>query len=162
MKSQNGFTLIELLLYVSILAVILLTVSGFLFVILQSQAKNQTIAEVEQQGAFIMQLVTQSTRNATAINSPADGASAATLSINTTTAANNPTVFDLASGVLRVKEGSAAVVPLTNSRVTVSNLTFTNLEGAIRIQFTLAAVNPGGRNEFNYSQNFYGSAEVRP
>lgn len=164
--SRSGFTLIELLLYMAISGVILLIISLFLQTLLESRIKNQTIAEVEQQGLQVMQLITQTVRNADTINSPVTGASAATFSINTYTAGNNPTVFDLSSGVIRIKEGAGAVVSLTNSRITVSALNFQNLSrastpGTIRISFTLTHNNPAGRNEYNFSKTFYGSASLR-
>ncbi len=165
-SSQKGFTLVELLLYVAIAGIILLTISLFLQTLLESRVKNQTIAEVEQQGLQAMQLITQTLRNAAVINSPSTGTGTTTLSVNTYTGANNPTVFDVSGGVLRVKEGAAAAIPLTNSRVTVSTLSFQNFSrsgtaGTIRIQFTLSYVNPSGRNEYSYSQIFYASASLR-
>ena len=165
-SSQSGFTLIELLLYVGITSIILLVTSLFLSTLLQSRIKNQTIAEVEQQGAQVMQMITQTARNADTINSPATGASAVSLSLNTIVAGNNPTLFDLASGAMRIKEGAGAVVSLTNSRVTASLLTFQNLSrastpGTIRIQFTLTHINPDGRNEYSFTKTFIGSATLR-
>lgn len=166
LQDGSGFTLIELLLYVAISGVILLVISLFLQTLLESRIKNQTIAEVEQQGLQVMQLITQTVRNADTINSPATGAGAPTLSINTHTGANNPTVFDLGSGAIRIKEGVGAVIPLTNSRITASALNFQNLSrastpGVIRISFTLTHVNPEGRNEYNFSKTFYASASLR-
>src|SRR6185369_3187743 len=164
--SLKGFTLVELLLYVAISGAMLLVVSLFLSTLLQSRVKNQTIAEVEQQGLQVMQMVTQAIRNADAISSPALGTSAATLSINTLVAANNPTVLDLSGGVIRIKEGAGSVVSLTNSRVAASALTFRNLSrsgttGTLRIQFTLTYVNPPGRNEFSFTKTFIGTATLR-
>jgi len=164
--SQSGFTLIELLLYVGIASIMLLVTSLFLSTLLQSRIKNQTIAEVEQQGLQVMQIVTQTARNAAEINTPAQGVSAASLSLNTYTPGNNPTVFDLASGAIRIKEGTGAVVALTNSRVTASVLIFQNLSrastpGTIRIQFTLTHVNPDGRNEYSFAKTFTSSATLR-
>lgn len=165
-STQKGFTLIELLLYVSISAILLLVISLFLQMLLESRIKNQAIAEVEQQGLQVMQLITQTTRNADTINSPAQGASASSLSINTYTPVNNPTIFDLAGGLIRITEGGGSAVSLTNSRVTASGLTFQNLSrsgtpGTVRIQFTITHVNPEGRNEYSFTKTFTGSATLR-
>jgi type II secretory pathway pseudopilin PulG len=162
----TGFTLIELLLYVGIVSVILLSISVFLSILLQSNIKNQTVNEVEQQGSQVMQIITQAVRNADIINSPATGASAPSLSINTITAGNNPTVFDISSGTFRIKEGAAATISLTNSRIIVSGLSFSNLSrtstpGTIRIQFTLTHINPEGRNEYSFNKTFVTSATLR-
>ena len=68
---QKGFTLIELLLYIAIASIIVFTTASLLRFTLESRVKNQTIAEVEQEGIQVMQLITQTIRNATAISSPA-------------------------------------------------------------------------------------------
>lgn len=165
-KKSSGFTLIELLLYVSIIGAAVLSIAGFLSLLMQSRVKNQTISEVEQQGIQVMQIITQTGRNAEAINSPSQGASASSLSLDVVTVANDPTVFDLSSGAIRIKEGVSSAVPLTNSRVTASDLTFQNLSrtgtpGTIRIQFTLTHVNPSVRNEYDFSKTFYETATLR-
>ena len=138
---RKGFTLIEPLLYVSIVGAIIFSVAGFLSLLMQSRVKNQAISEVEQQGVQVMQLVTQTGRNATNINFSS--------------------AFDLSGGAIREN-----AIALTNSRVVASNLTFQNLShtgtpGTIRVQFTLTHINPEGRNEYNYSKTFYGSASLR-
>ncbi len=165
-KATTGFTLIELLLYLSISSILLLVTSLFLSTLLESRVKNQTIAEVEQQGIQVMQLITQSVRNAKVINSPTQGNVANVLSINTIFIGANPTIFESYLGGIRVKEGPSLITPLTNSRVTVSSLSFSNLSragtpGIIRIQFTLTANNPTGRNEYSFSKVFIGSASLR-
>jgi Tfp pilus assembly protein PilW len=163
---KKGFTLIELLLYVSISATILLVISSFLGIILQGDAKNRTISEVEGQGMQVMQLITQTIRNAQSINAPEQGLQAPTSSIDVVNLADDPTLFDIASGAIRITEGAAAAVPLTNSRVTASDLSFSNYtrsstSGTLRIEFTLSHVNNEGRNEFSFTKTFYGSASVR-
>lgn len=141
----GGFTLIELLLYVSLSGIIVFSISIFMASLLEARVKNQTIATVEQEGAAALHIITQTLRNATAINSPATGNTAATLSVNTAVPANNPTVFDLSGGAIRMKEGAGAAVPLTSNLVIVSNLLFQNLSrpttnGNIHISFTITHV----------------------
>ena len=67
--SQTGFTLIEVLLYVGIFSILLISTSVFVATLLESRIKNQTIAEVEQQGLQVMQIITQTVRNAMILNS---------------------------------------------------------------------------------------------
>lgn len=165
-KNNRGFTLVELLLYVGISAVMLLIISVFLSSLLQSRIKNQTIAEVDGQGMQVMQTIAQTARNAENITAPSTGASATSLTLDVSTGANDPTVFDLSGGAIRISEGGGSAVPLTNSRVTASALTFQNLSradtpGTVRIQFTLEAVNPENRNEYGYEKTFIGSATLR-
>lgn len=166
MTKENGFTLIELLLYISIAAIIVFTTASLLRFTLESRVKNQTIAEVEQEGTQVMQLITQTIRNGTAINTPIIGNSAVSLSVNVVTGAISPTVFDLSSGTVRIKEGTGATTNLTSSKVTVTSLNFQNLSRAstpntVRISFTVTYINNSGRNEYSYSQKFYGSADLR-
>lgn len=66
----DGFTLIELLLYVSIAAILLLSIMTFIGALLESRVKNTSIAEVEQQGVQVLQQVTQAVRNSETIITP--------------------------------------------------------------------------------------------
>lgn len=163
---QKGFTLIELLLYVSIVGAMILSVSALLPLFMQSRVKNQTISEVEQQGIQVMQTITQIARNAEAITSPTVGVSASSATFDVVTASLDPTIFDVLGGVIRISEGAGLPISLTNTRVAVSNLSFQNLSrtstpGTIRIQFTLTHINPEGRQEYNFSKTFYGTASLR-
>ncbi len=165
-KKGEGFTLIELLLYITVASTMLLAISVFLLNLLESRIKNQTIAEVEQQGLQVMQLVAQTARNAESITLPVPGASASSLTLDIITIADDPTIFDLTSGAVRIKEGADSAIALTNSRVVASDLAFQNLSragtpGAVRIRFTLAHINPEGRNEYSFAKTFIGSAALR-
>lgn len=164
--NKPGFTLIELMLYVAISSVILLVISMFLSTLLEARVKNQTIAEVEQQGIQLMQIITQTVRQAESINYPPISTSGSSLSLNTSVASSTPSIFDLSAGVLRIKEGTNLAIPLTNSKVIVSDLIFSNLSrsaspGIIRVSFTISAVNLSGRNEYSFSSSFVGSAALR-
>ncbi|MEI7451934.1 MAG: prepilin-type N-terminal cleavage/methylation domain-containing protein [Candidatus Falkowbacteria bacterium] len=167
MKNKSGFTLLEILLYIAITSILMLAVSFFMAMLLEARIKNQTIAEVEQQGLQVMQIITQTTRNATIINAPSIGTSSSTLSVNTYITTTTPTVFYLASSTIRMTESSTAAVDLNNGRVLASNLLFLNLSrssstpGGVRIQFTLSSVNTSGRNEYNFTKTFISSAALR-
>lgn len=165
-RQAKGFTLIELILYTAMVSVVILSTSAFLQLIFASRAKSQTIAEVEQQGLQAMQLITQTVRNSTLINSPTEGNNSSSLSLTVLDSTKNPTVFDLSSGQVRITEGASSAVNLTSSQVLASSLTFQNLSytgtpNTIRIQFTLTYINPEGRNEYNFSKTIYGSANIR-
>jgi len=165
-KTQRGFTLLELLLYLAIVSLIVGSLSAFLIFSFQMRIKNQTIAEVEQQGKQVMQLIMQTARNAEAINSPAISATSTSVSFDVVTASKDPTVFSLSGNALRIQEGTSSAVVLTNSRVSASGLQIYNVSrtgtpGIIRIQFILSSVNPTGRDEYTYSKTFYASAALR-
>ena len=162
----KGFTLIELLLYIGISSIMLLIISVFLSLLIESRIKNQTVAEVEQQGLQVMEIITQTARNADAINTPTQGTSAPSLSLAVIPPANNPTLFNLSGSVIYITENINTPVALTNTRVIVSGLLFQNLSlagtpGTIRIQFTLTHINTSGRNEYSFAKTFIGSATLR-
>lgn len=161
--AHSGFTLLELLLYIGISSTVLLAISLFLSTILSSRVKNMAISEVEGQGVFVADTITQVVRNATTINVPTIGANGSSLSVATVSSDTSPTVFDLSSGVIRMTEGVGSVAALTNSRVTASDFSITNLSrsgtpGIVRITFTLTFKNPSGRNEYDVSKTFTVSA----
>src|SRR3989339_367275 len=109
-KKNNGFTLVEVLLYVMILSAMTLTISVLLFLVFQARVKGQTIAEVEQNGQRVMQIVAQTIRNADSITSPTIGTSAKSLTLVVPTSTKNPTIFSLSGSTIQIKEGSNANV----------------------------------------------------
>lgn len=165
-KNKSGFTLIELLLYIAVSAMMLLAISVFLAEILESRVKNQTVAEVEQQGMQAMLLMTQTIRNAQTISTPSAGNNTPSATLDVLGVEGASTVFDLVDGVLRIVRGGDEAVPLTNTQVTVSDVAFRNLSrsdtsGTIRIEFTLTHHNPSNRQEYSYQKTFVGSATLR-
>lgn len=164
--NKKGFTILELLLYVGILSAVMFSIAFFIQMMMSARLKSQTIAEVEQQGQQVMQQITQVIRNANSITAPAAGTNGASLTVDVYDAGKDPTIIDVASNVLRIKEGAGSAVPLTSSRVNVSGSSFQNLSrastpGTVRIQFTITHVNTSQKNEFEYSKTFYGSANIR-
>lgn len=164
--ANKGFTLIEILLYMSLISIMLFVVSDFYFLTIKSRVKNQTISEVEQQGAQVIQIITQTARNAENITSPGNGGSAAFLTLDVIDISKDSTIFDLSGGAIRIKEGTGSPIVLTNSRVIASGLSFQNLSyagtpGIIRVSFILSHANPENKNEYNYSKTFYASASLR-
>ncbi|MFZ2072713.1 MAG: type II secretion system protein [Minisyncoccia bacterium] len=166
-KLKNGYTLIELILYISLFAVIIFIISMSFFSFFEARIKNQTISEVEGEGIQIMQLITQTIRNANNVNSPAIGVNDISLSLNVTNPFLSPTIFYLTGDEIKITEGVNPDMSLNNSsRVIISGLLFENLSRAstpdiIGISFTLSHVNLNGKNEYNYSKTFYGSASLR-
>ena len=163
---KKGFTLIELLLYTSVSAILLMGISIFFSALLESRIKNQTIAEVEQQGIQIMQEITSAVRNGSTITSPTPGQTSTSLTIQTTSSTTNPITFSTTSTRIQIQEGSADPILLSNNRVAISALQFTNLSDAsapdsIRIQFTLTYQSNTDRQEYQYAQTFGGTASMR-
>lgn len=165
-NKNKGFTLVELLLYVGIISILMLGISAFLSVLLSARVKNQTISEVDTQGFEVVRIIQQTIHNANSITSPATSTVAGSLILTMTSSTLNPTSFTSSSGVLYITEGNGQPVPLTNSHVNLSNLIFSNISlsstpGAIRFMFTLTRQNLSGRNEYDYTRTFVGSASLR-
>lgn len=163
---ENGFTLIELLLYIGTSATMLLVLSLFITNIYQSRAKNQTIAEVEQQGLLVMKIISQTIHNAESITSPAIGISSDTAIIDVITPANDPTIFNLSNNIIQIQEGLNAVIPLTSNRVIASSLDFQNLSrantpGLLQVNFTLTHINTESKFEYDYTKTFTTSISLR-
>lgn len=164
-KTGTGYTLIELLLYISMVSILLFSITSFFSVTIESRIKNQSIAEVNDQGAAVVDYISRTVRNATSISSPAAGGTGTSLTLVVPTGANSPTVFNLNGTTLQVKEGTAAAVSLTSSDVQVTNLTFKNLtlsgtSGNVQVSITLSRTNPAGKNIYDYQRTFTTSAEV--
>ncbi len=164
-RNNKGFTLIELLLYVSLLSILLFVIFNFLGLVLQGRVRNQVIAEVEQQGNQIIQIITQSIKNADLVNFPLQSTTSTSLSLQVYNSSLNPTIFDLTSGQIRITEGTNTPIPLHNNQVVASNLFFYNLSrnsspDLIYISFDLTYNSTSSRSEYTYSKTFYSSAEI--
>ncbi|MEI8103722.1 MAG: prepilin-type N-terminal cleavage/methylation domain-containing protein [Candidatus Moraniibacteriota bacterium] len=165
-NKKSGFTILELLLYVSIASIMFVAITVFIATLLESRVKNQTIAEVEQQGLFAAQMMTRIIRNADTLSTPTIGTTGTSATLTVIDGAKSPTVFDLSGGVIRIKEGAGSATALTNSRVTVSGLSFQNLsragtQGTLRIQYTVTSNNPSGRFEYQFQKTFITTATLR-
>lgn len=161
-----GFTLLELLLYIGLLAIILSASSFYLRSVLQTRARNQSVAEVDSQGYFAMQTIMQQVRNATSVTSPAPGASAPSLTLAMSSPADSPTIFSVADGVLKMQQGEDADVDLTSAKVVVQDFVVRNAgtagsADAVRVEFILARSGDSNRWELTYEKFFEGGASLR-
>ncbi len=165
LNKYAGFTLIELLLYIAVAVVVLMVIISFVSLLLESRVHQQAIMEVETQGRSAMEFITGRIRNSVSVTTPAAGSSVQ-LSLVMADPLKNPTVVQIAGGVLRVQEGAGIPVALTNNHIVVSNLSFQNASrpstrGIIVVRFTLTYKDITGRREYNYQQAFMSSAALR-
>jgi len=162
---KEAFTLIELLLYIAILSTLAMVLASFLPLVMEARVKRKTIDEVESQGAQAMTIMLQTIRNASGINSPATSTSAGTISLSMASTTLNPTVFDVSAGAIRIKEGTAPAVSLTNHYVSTTALTFWNYssttQGMVTIRLDLAYATSSNLQRYQYQKMFYGSAAIR-
>lgn len=165
-KTNYGFTLIEMLVYTAIFVLMISALAAFMSTLSQSRIRNQAMLEVNDQGVQVLRIITQNLRNATVINSPSIGTSVGTLSVNTISAGTTPTLVTLSGGVLYITQGASPAVALTNNKVAVSNLSFSNVSrpstfGAVKVSFTVTNSTSSSKAEYNYSNTFYGSGTLR-
>ena len=124
---RRGITIVETILYVGLLAIIMAGLMTFLVNLVRREAKVSAMIEANQTGRFALEKINSVIRNSKDATSPTDGTSGSSLSLTMPDSNLSPTVFQVTSGVLTMKQGANAAIPLTSSGVTVSNLTFTNL-----------------------------------
>ena len=166
-RHQQGFTLIQMALYIAVSSIILFTASGVLINLLELKEKARVTAEVDQQGQFVLQKISQLVRNAEAITAPTPGSSGASLTLDVVTAGDDPTVIALSSGTVQITEGAAAAVDLTSSQVEVTSLTFENAStansdyGSIRVTIAIEHSSTSNRNEYSYAQTMQTSISLR-
>lgn len=164
---QKGFTLVEMILYVALCSLLLVSISTLLSSLLSARVRSQAINEVNQQGFQVMHLMTSTIRNGRSIQTPSIGATSSLLSVTVVNSIASPTIFNIASGTLRIQEGSGVSVALTNSRVSASALQFQNVSSAsttekiVKLTFVLSSNNISGRSEYSFSKTFTGSATLR-
>lgn len=165
-KNNQGFTLVETIVYIAIFAIVAGALVTFILNINSSRLHSQTMLEVKGHGADLMRTLTTAIKNATAINSPGTGSNSGVLSINTPDVTKNPTVFSANGEALFITEGVNTALALTNNKVKITNLTFTNLtrtgtKGVIQIRFKIQNTAQQTLPEQQYGIDFYGTATLR-
>lgn len=137
MKQQQGFTLIEIIVYSGIMVAFVTTTLLSLQQMLGSSDRVKQQRELNENHRFLVQKLNWAFSNVQAINSPAAGASAASISINQLNFGSNPIVLDVLDGVMRIATGGGPAVALSNSYVSVSDLAFSheefNFQSAIHV-----------------------------
>ena len=134
-----GFTLIEMLIYALIFMIFVGGMVSLASALLTTSQRANTQIEVSDNAQFLTQKLQRAIQGATSIDFPAIGASAPSISITTASASANPLVIDLADGVVRIKKSSGAAIPITNSYVIVSSLSFTNYSYSAMTKNTVRA-----------------------
>ncbi|MFA6354852.1 MAG: type II secretion system protein [Candidatus Paceibacterota bacterium] len=165
-KNKKGFTLVEILIYVVIFSILVTAMVSFGSSMTSARLKNQMTLEVNDQGAKVMKIIVDAIQNAHSVNSPTIASSASSLSVVTEIPSTSPTVFYESSGILYTTEGGMQPIALTNNKVVVSNLLFSNFShpdtpDIIKVSFTLGNNTEGNSLGGMYSFSFNGSASLR-
>jgi len=166
-KNGAGFTLIELIIYIGIVAIILLVAFNFGWEIIYGNVKSRVVRETQQNARFAMERIAREIRKARAINTPGPGGSSNILSLEMADPNLDPTVFDVSDGKLRIAQGTLGPYELTNDRVIVSALQFTNLSyqgtpGTIQLDIVIGHANPAGRTEYVASVDLNSTISLVP
>lgn len=163
---MKGFTIIELIIYIGIVAGILLVFFNFGWEVVYGDVKSQTIREVQQNSRFTMEKITESILSASGINTPLNGNFSDSLSLEMQDLNLTPTVFEVSDGRLIITQGSNTPYQLTNNRVRVSSLQFSNLSyentpGTIRSEMTIEYFNPANLNQYEASLSTENTVSLR-
>ena len=165
-KFSAGFTLLEFLVYLGIVSVVLIMAGAVGLNIMFRKAKLTAIKEVSQNARLVSETIAATVRNAQVIISPVVGNNAPALSLQMADAAQNPTVFDLSGGVVRIKKGLGSPVNLTAGQVEAVNLNFVNVSypqtpGTIKMRAVIRFLNPSGRPEYNWEVPIFTTINIR-
>lgn len=172
-RKQRGFTLIEMLLYVAVAGIVLTSLVGFGWNMIGIGAKNGTHHDAVSNARLASEKLTFFIREATDIDTANSnfGVNLASVSGSKVTlrgvAPNDPIVFDVSSGTLRVMLGASAPIALVSDNISVSSLVFANassLNGKSKnVGFTLQLGTTSGSGRFEYASStaLRSSAEIR-
>lgn len=143
-KNMRGFTLIETLIYSALLSLTIGLTLGAVYQLVEGSEDLREKVVREEEANFVMRKLSWALTGANTINTPASGATSTTLSVNKTGFAQNPIVFDLSGGSIRIQKAGGAASALSNSLVSVSGLLFEhvpasgNAPAAAKTSFTIS------------------------
>jgi len=123
---KNGYSLIEVVIYISLLSVVLVILFSLFQQTIFLRGKINDKAEVLDNAKFALNKIVWYIHEAEGLNAPLYGQTTNSLSINNSIPANNPIVFFIEDDTLKVQKSSNPAVPLTNDRVKVDSISFTN------------------------------------
>lgn len=163
--TQKGFTLVEIIIYVAIFVLMFGSISLFSNMITDSRSRNQLILEVNDQGERISRLILQTIRNSRSISTPLPQTASSSLTLNTGDVSTDPTVFYISSGILYMQEGISPSVAISNDKIKINNIEFSNLSrsstpGIIRYSMNITNSGTSQKAALIYSNNIYGSASI--
>ena len=168
-----GFTLLELLLYMTLVAMMVMTLTPAALDAIQGEAKVVTAAEVYSQARYVSERLKYEVRNATAINTGTSNfdvnlATDTSKQLSLTSPTNGTTLIKVnATGQVTITQGVNPVVVLMSNDTKVTSLVFTDYTSSdnkskhVGFVFTLTDNSTSVRQEYAESVSVRGSAEVR-
>ncbi len=166
--SSPGFTLVEMILYIAIVSIFMTGLVYFTWDVIYGRVKSFVHQEVNQNIRFASKRIAFEIKNAKSVTSPSSG-SANSLTLEYAEANRNPTVINVNNGRIQIGYGNTGNCPtsnpcfLTSNKVSVTGLTFTNLSSgnSTNIKFGFTVSSSGDRQEFNKSETYETSVELR-
>ncbi|MBI5421933.1 prepilin-type N-terminal cleavage/methylation domain-containing protein [Candidatus Peregrinibacteria bacterium] len=176
-RPQSGFTLVETIAYVAIFSIFISFALGFFWQMQQARIKSGIVREVKENAAQAFELLKTEVRNAQSVDAPGSqlGQTLGTLSLTRT---DGTALFDTAlksitvGGVpleirkLRLRLPGQLAEDATSDHVTVARFEISDVGGAglptaLRIQMTLASVNPGQDPLYDFTMDFDSTLSFR-
>lgn len=126
---KKGFTLIETVIYLALFAIL---VAGFFtaaYAILESQNRVREKVIADGEANFVMGKITWALEGGISIIDPSLGNTSTKLVVSKTSlpGGESPLTFNLLIGAILLSRGGGVGIPLTNSAVPISNLSFSYL-----------------------------------
>lgn len=161
--TQAGFTFIELILYLALFSLIAGSVVQFGLLTAHNSEKSGIQETVSDSARFLSERLKYEIRNASNIVA----ITPSSLTLATANPDTNPTVIDIASGIVRIQRGSQAATPLTPTDVSADTLFFTSATSGddktkhVEYSFTVSHGSATAVRAFFWSATATGSAELR-
>jgi len=143
--TSTGFTLIETIIYIGLTTLIIGSLLTVVYQIVESTTAVAKKVMLEQEVNFLFQKIKFVLMNNQNINTPVLGTSGTILSVNKINSLENPFIFDLDSGNIRLKRGLNNPIILNSQNITISNLSFEYIPAslgvfeAIKVSMTINA-----------------------
>jgi prepilin-type N-terminal cleavage/methylation domain-containing protein len=171
MKNKSGFSLIEMILYVAVVSIFISGAVLYAWQAVYGRIKSQVQLDVNYNLNIITSRINYELRNALNVYS----LNTSDLCLQVADTAHNPTRLYLSNGEFRVSWGGGSNnctgmtndESLSSSSVDVIGLTFVDLSSAlnesknISYSVTVDSVNPSARQEWDKTQTYSSSVELR-
>jgi prepilin-type N-terminal cleavage/methylation domain-containing protein len=161
---QKGFTLVELLLYLAIFSMVMTGMISYVMSVSMARSKNEVIESGQANIRYALSPIRENIRACDAVVTPSDGVSSNQLVLDMPGTTANIT-FSVVSGRLVMSQTGYSDIYLTDNRLQVTSLVFTNTASVskrdnINIQLSVASKVTDGVG-FNYAETYHTSVTRR-
>jgi type II secretory pathway component PulJ len=161
LKHRNGFTLLEALVYLALFSIMMGGCLVAVYAVIESSGRNEAKIQIQEEANFLFGTFNWVLSGANGIGI---GTQANTLTVYKFSSSQNPFVFDISDGVIRLSEGSGLPQGLSSNTIQVVNFHVQDIpasgglsEGVV-ISFTLKIKTSQG---VGVSQNFETTNYIR-